>query len=135
MKKPVIIPIVALLLTACQLEKPQFERMQVRVNHNQPCFIIPQNAADRHAALTSNGPMVSWFDQQQWQVISPSSVTAEDRAVNAGECTQWPGINWDPGSYNVFMRVNDRASGDIIRYRADFSLLRNQQGELSLGSQ
>lgn len=132
MKRLIIIASTMLGLTGCQLEQPPFEVMQVNSFNNQPCFMIPEDVANKKDKLTSNGVMVSWLDQKQWKVISPPGDSLPERTVSAGECTIWGNISWNPGEYSVLMRLNNASENDSLRLRSDFFIKKDNAGKITV---
>ncbi|WP_034912046.1 putative T6SS immunity periplasmic lipoprotein [Erwinia sp. 9145] len=132
MKIKYVILVTIFLLAGCHLERPWFTVMKVRIENNQPCFLIPENAARADETLQSHGVMVERHEGGKWQVISPPSTTSPVRNVRAGECTRWEGTTWTAGEYSALMRVDNISTENTVRYAVKFYLTEDASGQLSV---
>ncbi|WP_156103021.1 putative T6SS immunity periplasmic lipoprotein [Erwinia sp. 9145] len=132
MKCICMVPAIIFLLAGCHFGEPRYGVMKVKIENNQPCFLIPENAARAGQILRSNGVTVSRREGAKWQMISPSAAATPASDVKPGECTRWEGTPWGAGEYGTLMRIDSVSTEDTVRYLAEFYLTEDASGQLSV---
>lgn len=131
MMKVFVLSLSLLTLAGCQTHPAQYSALDVGVSNNQPCFIVPDSSIS--GALTATAPTITRLDGKQWQTLTPGATSQPSRVITAGVCIGWPGINWQPGVYDVAFKVSDK--DHATRYATRFVLTQASSGAITVSKQ
>ena len=129
MRKCLLSIAVAFISSGCISHPAQYQPLLVTLKDNEPCFsIIPGLVFD--TSLSSHTPTVMKREGAKWKTISEPATYSPVVRLDAHDCHQWNGINWEAGEYDVALKVTD--GNEAVRYAAHFNLRKNAKGELSI---
>lgn len=119
----------AFISSGCISHPAQYEPLLVTLKNNEPCFSI-SSGSGLDNTLSSHTPTVMKREGAEWKTISEPATYSPVVRLDAHDCHQWSGINWEAGEYDVALRVTDGT--DAVRYAAHFNLRKNAKGELKI---
>lgn len=119
-----------IMLTACHLERPFYHPLLLKIEQEKLCFSVPGKDSS-NTLLKVGAPYISWRNGNSWETVHLSANTATDLEVKPGQCIFWNEGKWQPGEYDVAVKVKSSYSQEE-RYAAHFILQKNKQGHLSL---
>ncbi|WP_352410843.1 putative T6SS immunity periplasmic lipoprotein [Mixta sp. BE291] len=119
-----------IVLTACHLERPFYHPLSLKIEQEKLCFSVPEK--DSYNTLLKVGiPYISWLNGNSWETVHLPANTNSDLEIKPGECIFWNEGGWQPGEYDVAVKVKNAYSHEE-RYAAHFILQKNKQGRLFL---
>ncbi len=121
--------VVTFISSGCISHSAQYEPLLVRLKNNEPCFSI-SSGSSLDNSLSSHAPTVMKREGGEWRTISEPATYSPVVRLDAHDCHQWNGIDWEAGEYDVALKVTD--GNEAIRYAAQFNLRKNAKGELSI---
>ncbi|WP_312467997.1 hypothetical protein [Pseudescherichia sp.] len=129
MRKCLLSIAVAFISSSCISHPAQYQPLLVTLKDNEPCFsITPGLVFD--TSLSSHAPTVMKREGGEWRTISEPATYSPVVRLDAHDCHQWNGIDWEAGEYDVALKVTD--GNEAVRYAAHFNLRKNAKGELSI---
>jgi len=121
--------VVIFINSGCISHPAQYEPLLVRLKNNEPCFSI-SSGSSLDNSLSSHAPTVMKREGGEWRTISEPATYSPVVRLDAHDCHQWNGIDWEAGEYDVALKVTD--GNEAIRYAAHFNLRKSAKGELSI---
>lgn len=129
MKKKFGVLTIALIVSACVSHPAQYEPLSVSLKNNEPCFVIPIDSG-LEEPITSHSPTIMKRTAGGWETVSPESTFSPVVRLNTQQCHQWSGIPWQPGEYDIALKVTGK--NDSIRYAVRFVLEKNASGQFQV---
>ncbi|WP_312457732.1 putative T6SS immunity periplasmic lipoprotein [Pseudescherichia sp.] len=128
MNRLFLIILLSLISSGCVSHPAQYQRMEVSLKNNEPCFSINPSGLDK--PLSSHAPTIMKREDSEWKTISKPATYTPVTILETNQCSQWGGINWEEGEYDVALKV--MGGDDAIRYAARFKLQKNATNKLSI---
>lgn len=129
MRKYLLIIAVSFISSGCISHPAQYQPLLVTLKNNEPCFSI-SSGSGLDKSLSSHAPTVMKREGAEWRTISEPATYSPAVRLDAHDCHQWNGIDWQAGEYDVTLRVTD--GNDAVRYATRFKLQKNAKDELHI---
>ncbi|YCH31189.1 hypothetical protein M1D48_03770 [Erwinia sp. D4-22] len=120
----------AIFLSGCHLERPFYHPLSVRVEQGKLCFTVPEENSHNNIFKVGT-PYISLRNGNSWETVNFSTNTTSYLEIKPGECIFWDEVKWQPGEYDVAVKVKS-ADSQQERYAAHFILQKNKQGHFFL---
>ncbi|MBL7635232.1 putative T6SS immunity periplasmic lipoprotein [Atlantibacter hermannii] len=119
-------------LSGCHLERPYYYELNVSIIKNNVCFSVPSDIEKNHNNLEYKGMAIYRKGIKDWEFFSATPEQKLLSTIKPNQCLDAPDIKWKPGVYSVLAEAFNPQASDSLRFRKEFQIDLQEDGEIAL---